>query len=191
MANPPAGQASAWTSRLTRSSTPIQDRGPWVGRGKCSAGACPPPWADWGGETSGWGTRPQPMQGWATPAPRCYRYANRGSAGKCSAGACPQPLRMYRPAPSHNATVGAPPPWADWGGETPSTIPQPTDNPRGVIIGVQMFVTSNASLYRRGRPQMQDIVIAKQNPARRSRPERRLDSGRQSLSNRAGSNAKH
>ncbi len=48
MANPPAGQASAWTSRLTHSSTPIHDRGPWVGRGKCSAGACPPLGSGWG-----------------------------------------------------------------------------------------------------------------------------------------------
>ena len=45
------------------------------------------------------------------------------------------------------------------------TTPQPMrDNPRSVIIGVQMFVTSNASLYRRGRPQIQTPKLQNKTP---------------------------
>ena len=66
-------------------------------------------------------------------------------AEQCNAGACP-PLRGV-------------------GRRNFLTTPQPKrDNPRGVIIGVQMFVTSNASLYRRGRPQIQTLKLQNKTP---------------------------
>ena len=64
MANPPAGQASAWTSRLTRSSTPIQDRGPWVGRGNVARGLVP----RWGRG----GAWQNPPRQYAVPSHSCF-----------------------------------------------------------------------------------------------------------------------
>ena len=89
-------------------------------------------------------------------------------AAKCNAGACP-PL----------------------GRRNFLTTPQPTrDRPRSVIRCTNVRYIQCQPIPLRTATNT-NTKIAKQNPARWSRPERRLDSGRQPLSNRTGSKAKH